>query len=488
MSTSPVSFPNQVKFIPLIIISAVACYLWLFISPPEGVSIAAWHTVIVFTSCIAAIVANVLPIGAIGLIGITIYGVTFAGGDSSSKAAMIRSLSELDSALIWLIVCAFLIARGFIKTGLGRRIALLMIKYFGKRTLGLAYGLSLADLILAPAMPSNTARCGGVIYPIANSLARSYDSYPNDPSSKKLGTFLITCIGNVDDITSATFMTAFTGNLLAVSLAKQAGVDISWGSWFIAAIVPCMVALAVIPVLVYWITRPEIKHTPEAPQMAREQLKALGKMNYGEWMMLFTIVMLLVLWVFGKSLNVYSTSAALIGLSFLLLTSTLTWDDIKSEKGAWDTLIWFAALLMMATQLKTLGFTDWFGKEIGTNLQQWVGGLHWIFILLILNAIYIYTHYFFASGNAQIAALYTVFLGVAVALGVPIIVAAFMLAFSSNIYCSLTQYTHARGPILFGSGYVPTGVWWKVGFSATILNQIIFFSVGLLWWKIIGLY
>ncbi len=482
------AFPNQVKFIPLIIIVAVVTGLWFFVTPPEGIGIPAWHTVIIFVGCIVAIVANVLPIGAIGLIGITIYGVTFAGGDTSTKDAMTRALSELDSALIWLIVCAFLIARGFIKTGLGRRIALLMIKFLGKRTLGLAYGLAIADLILAPAMPSNTARCGGVIYPIANALSLSYDSKPNDVSSKKMGTFLITCIGNVNDMTSAIFMTAFTGNLLAVSLAKQAGVNITWGSWFLAAVVPCIIALLLVPLLVYLITQPETKRTPDAPRMAQTQLDEMGKMSYGEWMMLITIVLLLVLWVFGSQLHVHSTAAALIGLSFLLLSSTLTWDDIKAEKGAWDTLIWFAALLMMATQLKVLGFTDWFGTVIGTELQSWVGDMHWILILLILNAIYIYTHYFFASGNAQIAALYTVFLGVATTLGVPVIVAAFMLGFSSNIYCSLTQYTHARGPILFGSGYVSTGKWWMVGFASTILNQAIFFTAGLAWWKIIGLY
>ncbi len=482
------AFPNQVKFIPLIIIVAVVTGLWFFVTPPEGIGIPAWHTVIIFVGCIVAIVANVLPIGAIGLIGITIYGVTFAGGDTSTKDAMTRALSELDSALIWLIVCAFLIARGFIKTGLGRRIALLMIKFLGKRTLGLAYGLAIADLILAPAMPSNTARCGGVIYPIANALSLSYDSKPHDASSKKMGTFLITCIGNVNDMTSAIFMTAFTGNLLAVSLAKQAGVNITWGSWFLAAVAPCIIALLLVPLLVYLITQPETKRTPDAPDMAQKQLDEMGKMSYGEWMMLITIVLLLVLWVFGSQLHVHSTAAALIGLSFLLLSSTLTWDDIKAEKGAWDTLIWFAALLMMATQLKVLGFTDWFGTVIGTELQSWVGGMHWILILLILNAIYIYTHYFFASGNAQIAALYTVFLGVATSLGVPVIVAAFMLGFSSNISCSLTQYTHARGPILFGSGYVSTGKWWTVGFAATILNQAIFFTVGLIWWKIIGLY
>ncbi len=204
--------------------------------------------------------------------------------------------------------------------------------------------------------------------------------------------------------------------------------------------------------------------------------------------MMVTIVLLLVLWIFGDALGVDPTTASFVGLSVLLLSGVLTWEDVKSEKGAWDTLIWFAALLMMANQLKKLGFTTWFGNLIGETLGTYLQGTSWIVVLLLLNAAYFYTHYFFASGNAQIAALYAVFLGVGSHLGLPVVPLAFMLAFSSSLYCSLTQYTHARGPILFGAGYVPTGIWWRTGFVVSLVNQAIFMSVGLAWWKVLGLY
>lgn len=243
-------------------------------------------------------------------------------------------------------------------------------------------------------MPSNTARCGGVIYPIADSLARSFDSHPEDESRSKIGTFLITCIGNVNDVTAALFMTGYTGNLLAVKLAANAGVTLSWGSWFIAALLPCLVSLLIVPLLVYWLTRPEIKHTPDAPDLARKELAQMGSMARGEWLMLATVGVLLVLWIFGSSLGVDATTASFVGLSILLLSGVLTWEDVKSEKGAWDTLIWFAALLMMANQLKKLGFTSWFGNLIGDSIGSTMHGTSWIIILLLLNAAYFYTHYF----------------------------------------------------------------------------------------------
>ncbi|SUH86705.1 putative cation transporter [Salmonella enterica subsp. enterica serovar Typhimurium] len=385
-----------VKWLPFILILVIAAGLWQ-LTPPSGLSAPAWHSAIIFVATIASIVAKVLPIGAVGIIGITVFALAYAAGDKTASGAITTALSELNSSLIWLIVVAFMIARGFIKTGLGRRIALQMIRLLGKRTLGLAYGLAFADLILSPAMPSNTARCGGVIYPIADSLARSFDSHPEDESRSKIGTFLITCIGNVNDVTAALFMTGYTGNLLAVKLAANAGVTLSWGSWFIAALLPCLVSFLIVPLLVYWLTRPEIKHTPDAPDLARKELAQMGSMTRGEWLMLATVGVLLVLWIFGSSLGVDATTASFVGLSILLLSGVLTWEDVKSEKGAWDTLIWFAALLMMANQLKKLGFTSWFGNLIGDSIGSTMHGTSWIIILLLLNAAYFLYPLFFCQ-------------------------------------------------------------------------------------------
>ena len=480
---------QKVQWLRLVIIVALAGICW-HLPSPEGLSPAAWHSLVLFVASIASIVANVLPIGAVGVIGITLYAVLNAGDAKTPAAAVAAALRDINNSTIWLIVVAFLIARGFIKTGLGRRIALTMIRLLGKRTLGLAYGLGVADLILAPAMPSNTARCGGVLYPIADSLSRSYESLPDNESRSKIGTFLVMCLSNLNDVTSAMFITAYTGNFIIVRLAGNAGVPLTWTSWLAAAVVPCLVSFVVIPLVIYFITaRPEIRQTPHAPELAKKQLAEMGKMSRSEWLMAFDVVLLLVLWIFYDKLGIDPTAGAFIGLSFLLLTGVLTWDDVLAEKGAWDTLIWFASLLMMADQLSDLGFMTWFGNTVGNEITLLIGtGSSWVLLLILLNAVYLYAHYFFASGNAQIVALYAVFLTLGIKLGVPPAPMALMLAMCSAFSCSLTQYTHARGPILYGAGYVPTKVWWRVGFISTLVNQAILLTVGLAWWKFLGLY
>lgn len=476
---------TQIKILPIFIIALIASIAWFI--KPDAIQIHSWHTLIIFLSTIISIILNVMPLGAIGLVSITIFALTSAAGAVSSKKAILDALSGFNSDLVWLIVIAFFIAKGFIKTGLGQRIAFFMIKYFGKRTLGLAYALSLADLILAPATPSNTARCGGVICPITEVLAKSFQSYPHDESRQKIGAYLMTSIGNVNDITATLFITAYAANPLIVKLAGEFGVNLTWGNWFIAALVPALVSLFFVPIALYFIMKPHIKETPQAHIFATEELAKMGSLSWHEMIMGFTFMGVLSLWIFGESLGIHATTTALIGLSTLIITGILTWDDIKGEKAAWDTLVWLSALLMMADFLNKLGFMKWFGTVIANELY-FMTSLHWIAILIILNIVYTYTHYFFASGVAQVAALYSVFLGVGVHLGIPVYPLALLLGFSSSLYCSLTHYTHTRSVILFDAGYVTKKEWWRAGFIINLLNQIIFVVVGLAWWKLVGFY
>lgn len=477
-----------VKWLPFIIIAAISAILWLFVLPPNGISIEGWRTSIIFVATIACIVAEIMPIGAIGLLAITIFAVLRPSGATSATESIKIALSELNSTLIWLIVIAFMIARGFIKTGLSKRIAYYLVKILGRNTLGLAYGLSVTDIALAPAIPSTTARAGGVIYPIAEALAINFNSNPKDDSRNRIGTFLMLTISHINDITSAMFLTAFTGNLLAAKLVTSSlGITLGWGQWFIAAIAPCLASFIIIPLVIYFLTNPELKKTPEAPKLATEELKKMGPVTSKEIIMGSTVILLLVFWIFSNKLDIDSTTTAFIGLTLLILTDVLSWDDIKGEKAAWDTLIWFAALLMMAGQVNKLGVTKWLGNTIGNAIEGHLGESSWVFVIIILCTVYVYLHYFFASGNAHIAALFPVFLSVAIALGVPQMIAIFALVVCTNYFGSITQFANARNPLLFAEGFVPVKTWWKVGFICSIVNLMIVFTIGLLWWKIIGL-
>jgi divalent anion:Na+ symporter, DASS family len=464
----------------LAILAAVfvlALVIW-FIPPPSGVEPRAWHLLAIFVATIVGIITKPLPMGAIALFGI-------AATALSGTLTIDQALSGFGNSTIWLIVVAFFISRGFIKTGLGSRIAYLFMAALGKKTLGLSYGLIATDLVLAPAIPSNTARAGGIVFPLVKASAKAYGSEPDDGTARKIGAFLMQAAFQGNVVTSAMFLTAMAANPLAAKLAAGMHIDVSWGEWALAAVVPGVASLVLIPLILYKIYPPKIKETPGASQLAKEKLAEMGKMHRDEWVMLAVFFLLLLLWILGDQLaKIDSATTALFGLSVLLISNVLTWKEILHEEGAWDTLVWFAALVMMASFLNELGLIPWFTK----SAQGMVGGVNWTVAFLILCLLYFYRHYLFASQTAHVSSMYAAFLSVSVAVGTPPLLAALVLGFLSNLFSSLTHYGSGPAPVIFGSGYVELGTWWKLGALTGVTNLLIWLIVGGLWWKVIGVW
>ena len=341
------------------------------------------------------------------------------------------------------------------------------------------------DLVLAPAIPSNTARAGGVVNPILISISEAYESRPDDGTARRLGSYLTLTAFNVNCVTSAMFVTAMAANPLAQELANKMGIKISWGKWALAAFVPGIVSLILLPWLISKIYPPDVTKTPEATGAAKKKLQAMGALTSPEKIMLGAFGGLLLLWTLGDQLwGITATAAALAGLAVLLLTKVLTWDDIKKESGAWDTLVWFAVLVMMATKLNEFGLIKWFSGEMASL----VSGMGWMWAFVILSLAYFYSHYAFASNTAHVAAMYAAFLATAVAAGAPPLFAALVFGFESSLFASLTHYSCGPAPVMFGNGYVPLGDWWKHGFVVSVANIVVWTSVGGVWMKVLGIW
>ena len=397
---------------------------------------------------------------------------------------MDKAILGFGNSSIWMIAMAFFIARGFIKTGLGRRIALNFVRLFGKKTLGLAYSLIGVDLIMAPATPSNTARAGGVLYPIIKSLAQSFGSDPKDGTERKIGSFLVFAEYHGDMITAAMFMTAMAANPLVQTLAKSSGVNISWGGWFLAALVPGILSLIVVPWLIYKMYPPEIKETPNAKQWAEQELDQMGKMTLPEKLMAVIFIIALVLWMTGSLTKIDASLAAFLTLGLLLVVGVLSWTDVLHETGAWNTLTWFSVLVMMAGSLTTLGFIPWLSSSIGSRLH----GMSWFLVLAILIVFFFYSHYLFASSTAHVTAMYSALLAVAISAHVPPMLAALLLGFFGNLNASTTHYASGPAPVLFGSGYVPQNKWWSLNLVLGVFYLVVWIGIGSLWMKVIGMW
>lgn len=475
---------KEINIKNVVITFAIALILW-FIPVPEGVSENAWHLFAIFAATILGIILKAAPMGTMCMLAIAFTALTQVIAPGDAGKSITKALSGFGDKVIWLIGISFFIARGFIKTGLGNRIAFLFIKIFGKSSLGLAYGLGLADVCLAPAIPSNTARGGGIIYPIMKSMATSFDSVPEKPEThRKLGSYLTLNSYYMNLISSSMFLTGTASNPMCQKFAANLGINITWMSWAAAGFIPGLAAFFIVPLVLYKLYPPELKKTGDAPKMAAEKLKEMGPISKNEWLMLFAFFILLALWIFGGSFSIDATTTAFIGLTLLLLTSVLTWEDVKSEKGAWDTIVWFAVLVMMASSLNELGFIGWFSDLIKLK----IGGMTWTVAFPVIILVYFFSHYIFASATAHVAAMYAALLAVGIAVGIPPMLLAMMLGFLGSIYGVLTHYGHGPAPVFFGSGYVDLKSWWLRGLEIGIVLLIIYMGLGGIWMKILGYY
>ena len=464
---------SKKNFICLLIAVAVGLIIWC-IPAPQALKPEAWRLFAIFAATIVGVILKPLPMGVVALLGLTATAVT-------KTLSFVDAFSGFSNEVVWLVVFAFFISRGFISSGLGNRIAYRIMHLIGKNSLGLGYGLVATDFIIAPMIPSLTARGGGVIYPLLKSVADIFTGPSHDP---RMGAFLTLTAFQGTAITSAMFLTSMAGNPLIAEFASSHGVTITWVSWAVAAIVPGLISLAVVPYVIYRLVNPTIRQTPHAKEMAEEKLARMGPMKKNEWIMLCTFVLMIVLWIAGDSIGIKATITAMIGLAILLLTGILRWKDVLEEYSAWDTFIWFATLITLPAFLSKYGFTSWFSQSIASQMV----GFEWIVGFLLIALIYFYSHYLFASNVGHITAMYVPFLIVAISLGTPPELAALSLGFFSSLFGGLTHYGSGPAPILFGTGFVTISQWWKIGATCGLINIGIWVICGGLWWKVLGLW
>ncbi|WP_343630279.1 DASS family sodium-coupled anion symporter [Roseateles sp.] len=483
------------RLTPALITTAVL-FILLMIPVPQGLKPEAWGLVAIFLTTIVAIILKVMPIGVMAMMAIVIVSVTQVTSNSS-KGAIADALSSFSSPLIWLIVVAILISRGLKKTGLGNRIGLMFIALMGKRTVGIGYGLTVCELVLAPFTPSNTARGGGIVHPIMKSIAGAFDSDPTKGTQGKVGTYLALVNYHANPITSAMFLTATAPNPLVVDyVAKATGqqLHLSWTTWALCMLLPGLLCLLLMPLIIYALSPPALKSTPNAVDFARGELARMGPLSGKERVMLGVFGLMLLLWanvpamIFGPAFTLDPTVVAFLGLFALIITGTIDWDDVLSEKSAWDTLVWFGALVMLAEQLNKLGVIGWFSGNMRDAIEA--SGMGWPAVAAVLVGIFVFSHYLFASTTAHISAMMLAFLTVGAQLIPPDYVVPFMLMMTagSGIMMTLTHYATGTSPIIFGSGYVTMGQWWKVGAVMCVVELAIFAVVGSAWWKLIGMW
>jgi divalent anion:Na+ symporter, DASS family len=463
------------RYVRLAAMAAIYLLVAHVVPRPETVTPEGWRITGVFLATVAGLMLQPLPGAAIVVMGLT--AMALAGGLPMSAA-----LTGFSSASVWLVLGAMLMSRVLRNTGLSRRVALLFVRAFGGSSLGASYALLFSDVTLAAGIPSITARSGGIILPVARGIAELYDSRPG-PSATLLGRFLMAALYQGSTIACAMFMTGQASNVLAVSLAaKTAGVTITWGSWFLAGLVPGLVSCLVVPLIVYRMLPPDIKRTPAASEYARTELLRMGPLRGQEAVVCAVFAGVCGLWLTSSWHGLDVTLVAMGGLSLLFLTRILTWDDALAERSAWDVFVWYGGLMTMGEALNNTGSTT----ALATWIGSWFIGVPWFVVLILTLGIYFYSHYAFASITTHVLAMFPPFAVLLIAAGAPPALTVYSLACLANLTAGLTHYGTTTAPIVFSENYVRVGEWWRVGAVVSIANLAIWLTIGFAWWKLLG--
>ncbi len=436
---------------------------------PAGLTKEAWHLFAIFAAAIVAVILNSFPLLTASLLAVSAAVLTRTVDPT-------KAFAGFANQSVLLVVVAFLVANAVVKSGLGKRVSLLVVSIFGRSTLGLGYSIFLTDAMIAPAFPSNTAR-GGVLYPIILSLAQNSGSLPDGEKNRRMGGYLMFCGMASLSLSSALWLTATSGNPIAVLLATPYGVKINFGSWMLAASVPILTMIALLPLVLYKLFPPDVTETPDAPDAAKAALQSMGRLTRDEWIVAVVFVFMVTGWVMAGSLNLSLAAVAFAGLGALLATNVLTLDDINLQGGTLVTFIWLAVLFAMSGQLNELGFMGF----VGGRLTSLLGGIAWPMTYVILLVLYVLMHYMFVSQTAQVLALFDVFLGVGVSSGVPAPLMAFALLFASSYFSTITPQGGSQNVIFVGSGYLTQIELYRLGLLTTVFCMIVFLVVGTPW-------
>jgi divalent anion:Na+ symporter, DASS family len=459
-------------------VAGVGLCLW-GLGPMPGVTSESWRLFCIFVATIVGAALTPLPLGAMVLLGVITLMAT--------RTLSVRdALSGYADPTVWLVLSAVFISRAVLVTGLGRRLAFLLIRHMGHHTIGLTYALIASGALLSSVIPSSTARSGGIVYPIARGICDAFDSRPG-PSARRLGAYLMQALYQADGVMSTLFITGAASNfnfLMAGFARVVAGVELTYALWLKLAVVPGVIGLVLVPWSVFWLSPPEIRQTPEAPRLAAAELERLGRFSYGGGLALGVLVSVTGLWITQSWHGLEPTPVALLGVGLMLVCRVVSWEDLVGDRGAWDVFLWYGGLLMMGTALGKSGVMEALAAPIGDLVANWAT---WLAVALML-VVYFAAHYFFASVTAHATALYGTFLSLLLFTTLPPLVAVFVLTVCSNLSAGLTHYGSTTGPIYFGAHFVSQREWWSVGLVASLLNVALWLGTASLWWKTLGVW
>ncbi|PVU95984.1 hypothetical protein BB561_001451 [Smittium simulii] len=482
------------------------------ISPPEGLTKTSMNLLGVFVGAIFAIITSGYRISIIASITVCILvlsnnlmckttdgknvdchlcGTQIVSADVNLNkkdiymcipitSAFDAAMSGFSSGIAWLIFSAFQIGKAIQITKLGHRVSLVILYHMGNSLLGLGYAICVIELVLSAFIPSNSARGGGIIFPIITSIIESIEmsEFEMQPVYQYIN--LVGAYANT--ATSSIFLTSMAGNpLLALKAKEIFGIDFNFSAWFIGCFFVGFVVLLTIPIFSMLYFKPQFEIQQLKHRISSERYD-LGKITSKELKLCAVLFVCIILWAGSPIFKISAPIVAFLATVALMLFDVLEWNDILSNTSAWDTFFWLAIFYTLANQLSLLGISSFIGKVLSNLLSS----LSPFMSMIILSIIYYYSTYLFSSTTSHIVALSGPFMEAAKFLKVNPLVFTAILGLFSSLAAVLAPYCCGCIAIYASLPYIKPNDWFKAGIFFSIVQILIVFGIGIPFYYLIG--
>lgn len=399
--------------------------------------------------------------------------------------ALTMALSGFSNTALALVGGALFIAAGMMKTGLDKRIALVVLSTIGARTSRVLAGVIIVGLILSFFVPSTTARVSCMV-PIVMGIITAFGV---DKKSKFAGVMMI-AVAQADSIWNIGIKTAAAQNMIAVGfIEKQLGTTITWMDWFIAAAPYAAVMSVVVFYLLLKLMPPETEEVAGGKEAIARAMEALGPMKTDEKKLMILSLILLFFWSTEKIVHPFDTSSTtMAALALMLLPGIgiMSWKEAQ-ERIAWGTLILFGVGISLGSVLLSTKAAAWMAKFVvaGFGLQAMPA----LGILAVLAAFLIIIHLGFASATALAAAMIPIIISILQGIktpGINIVGMTMILQYVVS-FGMILPVNAPQNMVSYGTETFEVKDFIKIGVPLTIIGYLLVLLFGATYWKWLGL-
>jgi anion transporter len=388
------------------------------------------------------------------------------------------------SASLWLLVTGFVLSIAMTKSGVAKRLALQMMRVLGRTPAGAIYASMLANFIIAPLTPSNTARTAAML-PIVEGIAEAYKA---KPGQSNFGKALMLASTFTSNITGSAFLTGTIPNPVAIGMiAAAAGASIytTWSYWALAALPTNILILAITGWLLLKMYPSEVKALPGGVDYIKKELLSMGPMSGREKRAILYFVLALVLWS-TDALHKFNSTMVAFFVSMLIFTpriGVLDWKETEKSL-PWELFVYFGGVLTLSDALMKTKAFEWIIKALLGVLG--LKSVALMPLLIILIGFSIFSHVIWSTTTAMTGVMIPIYIGVAKTLGFDIVAFVMPLAIMMA-YALFLPFNTMGNIIMFGAGYYTVTEQLK---SSIVLGLIIWglwIVTAFTWWQWIGL-